>query len=170
MRVCVCGGGGGGGEKVWVTCPRNPTLKRPKRPWTTARTTTMLRQWRPRHCEATSVLCSCCFNCCVEQSHKDNVRSTAVEKQRKQKTSPTFWAQLHLPALDLFWALLRAQHHVSPPDVAWTRIWLSNFFLRVQLTSLLLISPGPAYDSLTSSWESSSPPFSWSRLDPQTTV
>ena len=29
----------------------------------------------PRHCVATSVP----RNCCAEQSHKDNVRSTAVE-------------------------------------------------------------------------------------------
>ena len=32
-------------------------------------------------------------------------------------------------------------------------------------TSLLLISSGPANESLTSSWESNSPPSSWSRLD-----
>ena len=28
---------------------------------------------------------NCCFNCCAEQSHKDNVRNTAVEEQLKQK-------------------------------------------------------------------------------------
>ena len=78
----------------------------------------------------------------VRSSHKDNVRSTAVEEQLKQKTSPTFWAQLHLPALDLSWALLRIQHHLPPLDLAWTRKWQSNFFVRVQLTRLLLISPG----------------------------
>ena len=32
-----------------------------------------------RHCVATNVLCNCSFKCCAEQSHKDNVRSTAVE-------------------------------------------------------------------------------------------
>ena len=52
-------------------------------------------------------------------SHKDNFRSSAVGKQLKQKKSNS-QAQLHLPALDLFWA---------------------NFFMRVRLTSLL-ISPG----------------------------
>ena len=30
------GGGGGGGEK-WVGRPRAPTLKSPRRPWTTAK-------------------------------------------------------------------------------------------------------------------------------------
>ena len=33
----------------------------------------------PRHCTATSVPRNCCFNCCVEQSHKDNVHVAAVE-------------------------------------------------------------------------------------------
>ena len=33
----------------------------------------------PRHCVATSALRNCSFNCCAEQSHKDNVRSTVVE-------------------------------------------------------------------------------------------
>ena len=33
----------------------------------------------PRHCVATSVLRSCCFNCRAEQSYKDNVRSTHAE-------------------------------------------------------------------------------------------
>ena len=59
-----------------------------------------------------------------EHSHKDSVRSSAVGKQLKQTKSNSLslsLAQLHLPTLDLFWA---------------------NFFVRVQLTSLLLISPG----------------------------
>ena len=33
----------------------------------------------PRHSVGTSVPRSRCFNCCAEQSHEDNVRSTAVE-------------------------------------------------------------------------------------------
>ena len=91
------------------------------------------------HCAANSVPRNCCRNCCAEQSHKDNFRSSAVEKQLKQKKS-NFQAQLHLPILDLFCANLRVQHHslllISPgPSKA------SNFFVRVQLTSLLLISP-----------------------------
>ena len=49
--------------------------------------------------------------------------------------------QLHLPALDLSWALLKVQHHLPPLDLAWTRKWQSNFFVRVQLTSPLLVSP-----------------------------
>ena len=39
----------------------------------------------------------------MQNSHEDNVSSSAVGKQLKQKKS-NFLAQLHLPALDLFWA------------------------------------------------------------------
>ena len=73
-----------------------------------------------RHCAATTAPLNCCPSCYAEQSHKDNVRSSAVGKQLKQKKS-NFPAQHHLPALDLFW---------------------TSFFVRVQFTSLLLISPG----------------------------
>ena len=74
-----------------------------------------------RHCAATTAPRNCCPNCYAEQSHKDNVRSSAVGKQLKQKKSNALSLSLslalhHLPALDLFWA---------------------SFFLRVQLTSLL---------------------------------
>ena len=39
----------------------------------------------PRHCAATSAPCNCCFNCRAGQSHKDNVRCTAVEEQPEAK-------------------------------------------------------------------------------------
>ena len=100
----------------------------------------MLRQCPLRHCAATSVPRNHCPNCCAEQSHKDSFRTSAVEKQLMRKKS-NFRAQLHLPALDLFWANLRVQHHLPPLDLAWTRK-VSNFFVRFQLISLLLISPG----------------------------
>ena len=38
------------------------------------------------------------------QSHKDNVRYTAVEEQPEAKEVLTRAAQLHLPTHDLFWA------------------------------------------------------------------
>ena len=75
-----------------------------------------------RHCAATTVPRNCCPNCCAEQSHNDYVRSSAVGKQLKQKKSNSLSiARHHHPALDLF---------------------CTSFFLRVLLTSLLLISPG----------------------------
>ena len=76
-----------------------------------------------RHCAATTAPRNCCPNCYAEQSHRDYVRSSAVGKQLKQKKSNSLsLAQHHLPALDL--------------SVC------SSFFVRVQLTSLLLVSPG----------------------------
>ena len=59
--------------------------KRPERPWTAARTMEVLRAVSPRHCAATSALRNCCFKCRAGQSHKDNVRCTAVEEQLEAK-------------------------------------------------------------------------------------
>ena len=39
----------------------------------------------PRHCAATGALPNCCFSCRAGQSHKDNVRCTAVEEQPEAK-------------------------------------------------------------------------------------
>ena len=82
----------------------------------------MLRQcpsgivwWPPHHAIALPTA--------MRNSHKDNVHSSTVTvaKQLNQKKSNSLsLAQHHLPALDLFW---------------------DSFFVRVQLTSLL-ISPG----------------------------
>ena len=57
----------------------------------------------------------------MQNSHNDYVSSSTVGKQLKQKSNSLSTAQHPLPALDLSWA---------------------SFFLRVQLTYLLLISPG----------------------------
>ena len=46
----------------------------------------------------------------MQDRHIDKVRSSAVGKQLKQKKS-NLQGQLHLPTLDLFWALWRVQHH-----------------------------------------------------------
>ena len=55
----------------------------------------------------------------VRSRDKDNVRSTAVEEQLKQKKS-NFMNPAPLPVLDLSWALLRVQHHLPPLHLAWT--------------------------------------------------
>ena len=59
--------------------PRNRRQPgRPRLPWTAA---TMLRQLvSVRHCAVTTAPRNCCPNCYAEQSHKDNVRSSAVGK------------------------------------------------------------------------------------------
>ena len=60
--------------------PARSDPEKSRRPWTTARTT-MLRQWGRRNCVATSVpRIAVSTRGCAEQSHKDNVRSTAVEE------------------------------------------------------------------------------------------
>ena len=73
----------------------------------------------PRHCAATSAPRNCCFNCRAGQSHKDNVRCTAVEEQPEAKEVQVSQPILHLPAHDLFWANLRVQLHLPPLDLAW---------------------------------------------------
>ena len=103
--------------------PRNRRQPgRPRLPWTAARTKDCYGSVRPALRSDYTGPRNCCPNCYAEQSHKDSVRSSAVGKQLMQKKSNSLSvAQHHLPALDLFWA---------------------SFFMRVQLTSLLLISPG----------------------------
>ena len=94
----------------------------------------------PRHCVATSVLRNyCCFNCSAEQSHKDTVCSTTVAEQLKQKK----YNFLSLAPPPSSWSLLGSLEGPAPLDLTWTRKWKSNVFVRVQLTSLFLISAGP---------------------------
>ena len=83
--------------------------KRPERPWNGS-----VKAVPPRHCPATCALRNCCFNCCTGQSHKDNVRCTAVDEQLGQLEANEVHcsAQLHLPTHDLFWANLRVQLHL----------------------------------------------------------
>ena len=76
-----------------------------------------VRDGDPSHCAATCALRDSCFNCRAGQSHKDNVRCTAVEEQPKAK-EVQFASQLHLPAHDLFWANLRVQLQLPPLDLA----------------------------------------------------
>ena len=90
---------------------------RPRLLWTAARTTECYGSVRPalRSNHRTTRLLSQLLSkityynrcCCAEQSHKDNVRSSAVGKQLKQKRSNSLSlpiAQLQLPTLDPFWA------------------------------------------------------------------
>ena len=116
--------GGRGRESEGSTA--NTARKRPKRPWTAARTIEVLRPCPLAIDAATCALRNCCFNCRAGQSHEDNVRCTAVEEQPEAKElSPTFAAQLHLPTHDLFWAKVRVQPHLPPLrslDLAWNPV------------------------------------------------
>ena len=87
--------------------------QRPKRPSATARTTVKEVGTPPVRIRQLVHLADCCFNSCAEQSHKDSVREAFVEEQLCNKTiHPAMRVQLHLPALDLFWALLRIDRPV----------------------------------------------------------
>ena len=70
--------------------PRNPTHKRPRRPWTTANNCVKAVGDLASAKQLVYPADCCSSNCGAEQSHKDNVHSTAVEEELKQKTSPTF--------------------------------------------------------------------------------
>ena len=75
------GGGGGGRRRESEGSTAYTARKRPERPWTAARTMEMLRlcplaiAQRLVHC-AVAVITAM-----LGQSHKDNVRCTAVEEQ-----------------------------------------------------------------------------------------
>ena len=71
------GGDGGGGERVKVR-PIAPTRKT-EEALDLHQNNGSVKAVSLRHCAAASVLRNCCFNCCAGQSHKDNVRCTAVE-------------------------------------------------------------------------------------------
>ena len=88
-------GDGGRGERLnGRTVHSDP--ERLRRPWTTTRTTTTLRQWGPRHCEATSVPCNCCFNCCLffssccsDKTHYGWLRLWLTKHQKSISSIPT---------------------------------------------------------------------------------
>ena len=60
------------------------------------------------------VHCAIAVSIAVLDSHKDNVRCTAVDEQLGQLEANEVHcsAQLHLPTHDLFWANLRVQLHL----------------------------------------------------------
>ena len=73
----------------------------------------------PRHCAAISALRSCCFNRRAGQSHKDNVRCTAVEEQPEAK-----------------------EVQLSQPSSTSLLVISSGLTSGLSSTSLLSISPG----------------------------
>ena len=84
-----------------------------------------LKAMSGRHCVATTAPRNCCPSM---QNRVTKTMSVAPPLGNNwSKRSPTFSHSL-------------AQHHLSALDLLW-----ANFFVRVQLTSLLLISPGLWY-------------------------
>ena len=92
--------------------------KRPERPWTAARTMDMLRRCPLASAQRLVHRAVAVSTAVLGQSHKDNVRCTAVEQQLEAKevqlSQPR---QLHLPTRDLFWANLKVQLHLPPLDL-----------------------------------------------------
>ena len=113
------GGGRGGGRKSEGSTA-DTARKRPDRQWTAARTMKVLRRC-PLAIVQRLVHRATAVSTAV-QSHKDNVRCTVLQACERSERSPTFAAQFHLPAHDLFWANLRVQLHLPPLDLAWNPV------------------------------------------------
>ena len=111
------GTGGGEGDERVTARPRIPPEKRPERPWTAARTMEELRRC-PLAIAQRLVHCAIAVSTAVlGQSHKDNVRCTAVEEQLELKE-----VQLSQPSstsLLMISSGLRVQLHLPPLDLAW---------------------------------------------------
>ena len=70
------GRGGGGTKNEGSTTPSDPEDEEAV---DSSQNNQIVEAVFSRHCVATSVQSSYCFNCCSEQSNTNNVRSTAVE-------------------------------------------------------------------------------------------
>ena len=124
LRTGTGGGGGGLGKRA-----REWRLDRGYRPKKTGETVVRrknngsVKAVSPRHCAATSAPRSCCINCRAGQSQGQCPLHCCWRTTRSERR-PTFAAQLHLPAHDLFWANLRVQLHLPPLDLAWNPVFI----------------------------------------------
>ena len=112
------GVGGRWNERAAEDSTADTARKRPERPWTAARTMEVLRRCPLAIAQRLVHRAIAVSTAVLGQSHKDNVRCTAVEElpeakevQLSQPSSTSLLmissgltAQLHLPAHDLFWA------------------------------------------------------------------
>ena len=116
--------GGRGWKSEALTA--DTTWKRPERLWTAARTIDVLRRW-PLTIAQQLVHCTFAVSTAVlGQSHRDNVRCTAVEEQLEAKEVQLLQPSSHLPTYDLFWANLKVQLHLPPLDllISCGTLWL----------------------------------------------
>ena len=130
-------GQGGKGTKEW-------RLDRGYRPKKTGETVDRrqndgsIKAVSPRHCPATCALRNCCFNCRTWAESQRQCPLHCCWRTTRSERNPTFAAQLHLPAHDLFWAEgpagsnslllissgLRVQQ--APPPCSWSHLEPSN--------------------------------------------
>ena len=117
-RGCVLGTGTGGGRgRKSEGSTANTARKRPERPWTAPRTMEVLRRCPLAIAQRLVHRATAVSTAVFGQSHKDNVRCTAVEEQLEAKEvqlsqpisssllmiSSGLRVQLHLLVLDLTW-------------------------------------------------------------------
>ena len=118
--------------------------KRPERPWTAARTMEVLRRY-PFAITQRLVRCAIAvLTAVLGQSHKDNVRCTAVEGQPEAKE-----VQLSQPSsisLLMISSGLRVQLHLPPLDLTWNPVGVC---VREDTRPRLTLISGPCYRSQT---------------------
>ena len=111
------GGGLGRGRKN-ESSTADTARKRPERPWTAARTMEMLRQY-PFAIAQRLDHYAIAFSTAVLGRITRTMPFALLLRKTRSERSPTFVAQLHLPAQDLFWANLRVQLYLPPLELAW---------------------------------------------------
>ena len=132
--MAYSGRGQGGRGRKSEGSTMNTARKRPERPWTAARTMEVLRRCPLATAQRLAHCAIAVSTAMLGQSHKDNVRCTAVEEQLEAKevqlSQPSSTSilvissglklkvQLHLPAHDLAWNPVCNVDVVSP----WTYI------------------------------------------------
>ena len=137
------GTGGEGDKRVkarpWIQPERPPPPTPQKNPGETVdhrQDNESVKAVCPRHCAATSTLRNCCFNCRAWAESQRQCPLHCCWGTTRRERSPTFAAQLHLPAHDLFWANLKVQLHLPPLDLAWN------------LALVVIINLSPVYGAL----------------------
>ena len=122
-------GGGRGGEKEWVAWPHTPTLLRP------GKTKEAMDHSQDNYVKAVGILRTTTSVTCY-WSRVTRTRTVAqLLMNNWNKRSPNFQSP-------------------APPPCSWPLLGSLDGSAEPSSTSLLLISPGPTNESLTSSWES----------------
>ena len=116
-RGCLLGiGTGGKGMREWRLDHGN-CLKKTGETVDCCQNNGSVKAVSPRHCTATSAPHNCCFNCCAWAESQRQCLLHCCWGTTQSERSPTFAAQLHLPAHDLFWA-----EGPAPSPSSWSRL------------------------------------------------
>ena len=107
-----------GGERESEGSTADTTRKRPVRPWTAARTMEVLRRCPLAIAQRLVHRVICCFNCRAWAESQRQCPLHCCWGATRSERSPTFAAQLHLPAHDLFCA--NSVDGPAPPPCSWS--------------------------------------------------